>query len=68
MGSQTTLSASQRRDNLRGAFEVSTKLRGQRVLVVDDVYTTGATAQSLAASLKAAGVASVDWVALAKTP
>ena len=64
--SQTTLTTIQRRRNLRGAFFVSEKdaagLSGREVLLIDDIYTTGATARACSQALKKAGAAKV-WVA-----
>jgi ComF family protein len=62
--SQTGLTRHQRRENVRGAFaipEVET-VKGCEVLVVDDVYTTGATVSECARVLRRAGAAKV-WVA-----
>jgi ComF family protein len=59
---QTSLnSPTERRENVRGAFRVSrfSRFHGQRVLIVDDVLTTGATASEAAKSMKAAGAAQV---------
>lgn len=53
---QVGLHASQRAENVRGAFIVSGRgLEGRDVLLVDDVYTTGATARECAAALARAG-------------
>ena len=64
--SQSTLTTVQRRRNLRGAFFVSTNnaagLAGREVLLIDDIYTTGATARACSQALKQAGAARV-WVA-----
>jgi len=59
--SQAGLSLSERRRNLRGAFFVpDTELvRGRNVLLIDDIYTTGATARACSWVLKRAGAASV---------
>ncbi|TYO96623.1 ComF family protein [Geothermobacter ehrlichii] len=57
---QQNLSAEQRRRNLRGAFGVQDRLGGRRVLLVDDVMTTGATARTCTEALLAAGAAEVE--------
>ncbi len=44
-----------REQNVRGAFRCDAGLRGRRVLLIDDVLTTGATLRECAATLKAAG-------------
>ncbi len=59
---QFELSKTERRRNLRGAFEVIGDVRGREVLVVDDIMTSGATARECARVLKAAGASRV-WVA-----
>jgi ComF family protein len=67
--SQVGLSAKERRRNVAGAFRVigdRSALRGKRLVVVDDVVTTGATADACARVLKRAGAARVDMLALAR--
>ena len=60
---QAALPLAERKLNLRGAFACSLELSGRRVALVDDVMTTGATLDSLAAAVKRAGAASVEnWV------
>jgi ComF family protein len=62
-----TADAEERQRNLAGAFGCrNAKLAGKRVLVVDDVCTTGATLNSCATALRAAGAASVWGLALAR--
>src|SRR5439155_26039653 len=64
---QTSIAPSARRENVRGAFRATAdpRLRGQTVLLVDDVLTTGSTASEAARALKAVGVARVVVAALA---
>jgi len=67
--SQVGLTAAQRRKNVAGAFRVTAAkgaLREKRIVVVDDVITTGATAEACARVLKRAGAARVDILALAR--
>ena len=59
---QFELSKTERRRNLRGAFEATGEVQGREVLVVDDIMTSGATARECARVLKAAGASRV-WVA-----
>jgi len=65
---QAGLSRDQRRQNLRGAFRVRRPewLRGKRIVVVDDVATTGATFEACARALKRAGAAEVTALAVAR--
>lgn len=66
---QASLTAAQRRTNLKGAMRArkSRRLAGARVLVVDDVMTTGATCSEAARALLKAGAADVVTAVLART-
>jgi len=61
-------SAKARRRNVLGAFQVPdpAKVKGKRVLLLDDVLTTGATVQACARALKRAGAARVHVLVLAR--
>jgi ComF family protein len=65
---QVNLKPEERRKNVRGAFAVSERQRvyGREVIVVDDVYTTGATVQECAKVLKKAGAEAVHVLTLAR--
>jgi ComF family protein len=67
---QVGLTARQRADNTRGAFHVPTAerpaLRARRVLLVDDVYTSGATVGAVTRALLRAGATAVDVVVFAR--
>lgn len=67
---QVGLTASERDKNVRGAFRVPDEERlaiaGRRVLLVDDVYTTGATVKAATRALLRAGAASVDILVFAR--
>jgi ComF family protein len=66
--SQAGLTTHQRRQNLRGAFFVSAPARvaERDVLLIDDIYTTGATARACSRVLKNAGAASVRVATVAR--
>lgn len=67
---QAGKSGSGRKRNVAGAFHVpaarAAQVEGRRILLVDDVMTTGATAEGCARALKAAGAARVDLAVVAR--
>ncbi|MGH8135239.1 MAG: ComF family protein [Steroidobacteraceae bacterium] len=63
---QAGLSAGARRRNLRGAFIIEAGTVPSRVAIVDDVLTTGATAESLAQALRRAGCRYIEAWAVAR--
>lgn len=65
---QSDLSPRERARNLGQAFSATSRLDGRHLLLIDDVMTTGATANACARVLKAAGAASVTVAVLARTP
>jgi competence protein ComFC len=63
---QVELSAAQRRANVAGAYRAPAPLRG-RVLLIDDVFTTGATMSACASTLLRAGAKEVHALSLCRT-
>lgn len=65
---QTKLSGAERLINIKGAFEVKDKagFKNKSVLLIDDVFTTGATVDECAKTLKQAGAKKVEVLTLAK--
>lgn len=66
--SQVHLSVVERMANLDGAFEADPNLvRGRRVLLLDDVFTTGATMRQASKALRTAGARYIFAVTIART-
>jgi ComF family protein len=67
---QVGLERNEREENVRAAFrvppEAEIEIAGRRVLLVDDVYTTGATVRSATKALKRSGAAAVDVLTFAR--
>lgn len=62
---QKALNDKQRKDNLKGAFQVRTNIvKYSKILLVDDIYTTGATVDAIAEVLKKAGVKEVYFLSI----
>jgi ComF family protein len=68
---QTTLDRKDRLDNVKGAFAVdpllASKVRGRRVVLVDDVMTSGASLFTAAQALRQAGAARITALLMART-
>ena len=66
---QRSLSSEERYFNMEGAFSLNPsdahKIKESRILLLDDIYTTGATAHHCGAILKKGGAERVDFIALA---
>lgn len=67
--SQVGMNKDQRYENIKGAFTVTApgKIRGKSILLIDDVYTTGSTAEECAKTLMECGAKYVDVLTLART-
>lgn len=62
---QKELNDRQRKDNLKGAFQVRTNIvKYKRILLVDDIYTTGATIDAVGEVLKAIGVEEIYFLCI----
>ncbi len=62
--SQTKLNRERRKQNMRNAFRLSSSVEGKKLLIVDDVITTGATLNSCAGVLRDGKCERVDIIAL----
>lgn len=60
---QKGLSFKERKQNVRNVYQITQNIKGMRIAIVDDVMTTGATAQEIARVLKKGGASHVQvWV------
>jgi predicted amidophosphoribosyltransferase len=66
---QAGLDKKSRRANIKGAFALAQDcdVKGKRILLVDDVYTTGATAEECARVLLGGGATTVDILTVSRT-
>lgn len=62
---QKELDPAQRRRNMRDAFQASDSIKGETLLLVDDIYTTGSTMDMAALALKKAGAGKVFFLVIA---
>lgn len=62
---QKELNDRQRKDNLKGAFQLRTNIvKYKKLLLVDDIYTTGSTIDAAAETLQAAGVEHIYFICI----
>lgn len=64
---QRGLNAVQRKKNLAGCMKADDSVRGKRILLIDDIYTTGATVSEAARALHQAGAKGVGVICAART-
>ena len=62
---QKGLTEAERRENIRGVFEFHGRLQGKKIVLLDDIITTGATVEECIYVLRKAGAADVSVVVLA---
>ncbi|MFV0422381.1 ComF family protein [Oleidesulfovibrio sp.] len=65
---QTGLPRNERRRNLQDAFKATYKVEGKKVLLIDDVMTSGTTVEQCSLALLAAGASQVHVLVAARTP
>ena len=67
---QVGMKHKERTENLKGAFRAknASEVKGSRIVLVDDVFTTGSTANECAKEMLRHGVRQVDVLTLAQTP
>ena len=64
--SQAELKKEERLKNVKGVFDVKDKLKGENVILVDDVYTTGATLKEAFKVLKENGAGEIVFITFSK--
>ena len=64
---QAGLTKVMRRKNLKNAFEVTQKIQYKKLIIIDDVFTTGSTVNEISRCLKNAGVQTICVWTIAKT-
>jgi len=64
---QVGLTGHMRKQNVKHAFSVQSELHGKKVLLIDDVYTTGATILECVKELKRAGARSIGVLVVARS-
>lgn len=65
--SQTKLDKKERETNIEGSFGVQCSLSGKRIIIVDDIFTTGCTLSECSSKLKEKGAKNITAITLAKT-
>jgi ComF family protein len=65
--SQTKFKPQQRQENVKGAFIVKEDLRDKKIILIDDIFTTGATVKSCCSALKEKGADVITVITLSKT-
>ncbi|MCZ6504194.1 MAG: ComF family protein [Gammaproteobacteria bacterium] len=65
---QKSLHQKDRANNIRGAFAIEKSYQGERIAIIDDVVTTGATVTEFARLILANGAASTEVICIARTP
>ncbi|MBU1366725.1 MAG: ComF family protein [Candidatus Omnitrophota bacterium] len=66
--SQTNLNKQEREKNIKGVFTAKKNLKDRRIILIDDIFTTGATLRECASVLKNNGASNITAITLSKTP
>jgi competence protein ComFC len=66
--SQTAVERKDRQSNISGIFQAAENISGKKIIIVDDIFTTGSTLSECAKVLKEAGAKNIIGITLAKTP